>query len=58
MRGIVGFELSVERLEGKAKLSQNKTREEQARIADALSRSTDPDAAATGAEMNRRLADD
>ncbi|MEX2541589.1 MAG: FMN-binding negative transcriptional regulator [Trueperaceae bacterium] len=55
LRGIVGFELIVDRLEGKMKLSQNKSRKEQARIVDALMRSDDPAAAATGDEMRRRL---
>lgn len=55
MRGIVAFELRVTRLEGAAKLSQNKTAVEQQRIAKALCGNDDPDAAATGAEMQRRL---
>lgn len=55
MRGVVGFELHVTRLEGKAKLSQNKSREEQAKIATSLLESADQDAAEVGAEMKRRL---
>lgn len=35
-QGIVGVEIEVTRLEGKAKLSQNKTAEEQERIAESL----------------------
>lgn len=54
LRGIVGFELRVTRLEGKAKLSQNKTAEERRRIAAWLSASDDPLARATGEEMTRR----
>lgn len=55
MQGIVAFELRVTRLEGAAKLSQNKSRAEQERIAEALLRSGDPDAVATGTEMRRHV---
>lgn len=54
LRGVVGLEVRVTRLEGKAKLSQNKTVAERRRIAAALARSEDPAARATGAEMLRR----
>jgi len=57
LRGIVGFELRVTRLEGKAKLSQNKTAEERRRIAEALASSEDPVERATGEEMARREAE-
>lgn len=57
LRGIVGFELRVTRLEGKAKLSQNKTEEERRRIAEALANSEDPVERATGEEMARREAE-
>lgn len=57
LRGIVGFELRVTRLEGKAKLSQNKTEEERRRIAEALASSEDPVERATGEEMARREAE-
>jgi transcriptional regulator len=57
LRGIVGFELRVTRLEGKAKLSQNKTEEERRRIAEALVSSEDPVERATGEEMARREAE-
>lgn len=53
--GIIGFELVVERLEGVAKLSQNKTVGEQRTIAAALAASDDAAARATGTEMQRRL---
>ena len=53
--GVVGFEIVVERLEGVAKLSQNKRLREQERIADALRDSDDQEARATGCEMHRRL---
>lgn len=55
MRGIVGFDLHVTRIEGAAKLSQNKSPEEQTRIAQSLLESADPEAARLGAEMLRRL---
>lgn len=55
MQGIVGFELLVTRLEGAAKLSQNRSLPEQQRVAAALLRSEDSAARATGAEMQRRL---
>ncbi len=58
LRGIVGFELRVTRLEGKAKLSQNKSADERRRIAAALAASPDPDARATGEEMLRREAEE
>jgi len=42
LRGIVGFEIAVERLEGKFKLSQNRGEADRARVAAALERSADP----------------
>lgn len=51
MNGIVGFEMTVERLEGKSKLSQNKTESEQERIREWLLSSPDPAAVATGQAM-------
>ena len=41
MKGIVGFEIPVSRIEGKFKLSQNRQPEDVARVADALSHSQD-----------------
>lgn len=38
---IVGFEIGVTRIEGKLKLSQNRTRDEQQNIIDSLSRTSD-----------------
>ncbi len=55
LRGIVAFELPVERLEGKYKLSQNRSPAEQRRVADALAASPDPAARATGELMRERL---
>lgn len=57
-QGVVGFEARVLRLEGAAKLSQNKTPLERARIAASLLASPRPEAQATGAEMKRRLEQD
>ena len=55
LRGIVGFEVAVTRLEGAAKLSQNKSARERSRIAASLARSVDDAARRTGEEMLRRL---
>jgi transcriptional regulator len=55
MNGIVAFEMPVTRLEGKAKLSQNRPHADQQRVAAALLRSDDPAAQATGAAMQRNL---
>jgi transcriptional regulator len=41
-RGIVAFEIPIERLEGKAKLSQNRDAVDQGRTRDALATSDDP----------------
>jgi transcriptional regulator len=48
---IVGFEVVAERLEGKFKLSQNRTKTEQARVRDTLSASTDSAVAGVGKLM-------
>ena len=48
--GIVGFEIAIERLEGKFKLSQNRTEADQARVVAALSEGT-PDDKAVAALM-------
>ena len=42
LHGIVGFEIAVERLEGKLKLSQNRPPEERRRVREALATSPDP----------------
>lgn len=41
-QGIIGIEMTLTRIQGKAKLSQNKPRHEQERISDALSQDADP----------------
>ncbi len=53
LQGIVGFILTVTHLEGKAKLSQNRSLVDQHRVAGALLASDDPAARATGAAMHR-----
>jgi len=50
-RGIVAFEIPVERLEGKAKLSQNRDAVDQARTREALAAADDPLARAVAALM-------
>lgn len=57
MRGIVGFEMTVTRLEGKAKLSQNRSHAEQQTIAQALLEHVDPTIAGIGAAMQKNLSD-
>ncbi len=51
LNGVVGFTLAVTRLEGKAKLSQNRSEADQSRVAGALLRSDDPAAHAVGVAM-------
>ena len=51
MRAIVAFEIPIDRLEGKAKLSQNRDAVDQARVAEALAASGDPSAQATSRAM-------
>jgi transcriptional regulator len=53
LQGVVGFTLAATRLEGKAKLSQNRSLTDQHRVADALLDSPDPAEQATGAAMRR-----
>lgn len=54
LRGIVGFRLTIEALEGKLKLSQNRSEADRASVEAALSASDDPEARAVGAMMQRR----
>ena len=51
MNGIVGFEMTVTRLEGKYKLSQNRSQTDQQNVSKALLQSSDPAARAVGVEM-------
>jgi transcriptional regulator len=55
LRGVVGFRMTVTRLEGKAKLSQNRGADDQHRVAHALLESDDAAARATGEAMRARL---
>lgn len=55
MKGIVGFEIAVTRLEGKYKLSQNRSVIEQHNVSDALLNSSDPYTRAVGLEMQQNL---
>ena len=56
MRGVVGFEIVIARLEGKLKLSQNRSAEDRRRVADELAASPDPTTSAVGSMMHN-LAD-
>lgn len=55
MNGIVGFEMTVTRLEGKYKLSQNRNHSEPCNVAHSLLQSPDPAAYAVGAAMKQNL---
>ena len=54
LNGIVGFELGVERLEGKFKLSQNRPAADRPRIVAALDRRDDPESHGVAALMRER----
>jgi transcriptional regulator len=51
MRAVVGFTIEITRLEGKLKLSQNRTASERSRVAEALATSADPLAVGTAELM-------
>lgn len=55
MNGIIGFEMVVTRLEGKYKLSQNRSHTDQHNVANALLQTTDPATHAIGAAMKQNL---
>jgi len=55
LRGIVGFEIAVDRLEGKYKLSQNRPASDPPRIIDALERRGDDEAVGVARLMRERL---
>lgn len=55
MHGIVGFEMTVARLEGKYKLSQNRNHVDQVNVANSLLQSDDPAAQAIGFAMQQNL---
>jgi transcriptional regulator len=54
VKGIVGIELAVTRLEGKFKLSQNRPAGDRPRIVAALERRGDPDSRAVAELMRQR----
>jgi transcriptional regulator len=56
LRGIVGFELTITRLEGKLKLSQNREPADRAGVIEALSASPNPGDAALAALMREQEA--
>jgi transcriptional regulator len=58
MNGIVAFEMIVSRLEGKYKLSQNRSLTDQQKVADTLLQSTDGIDRAVGTAMQQSLASD
>jgi len=58
MNGIIGFEMIVTRLEGKYKLSQNRSQVDQHNVSEALLQSSAPIARAVGTEMKQNLESD
>ena len=52
LKGIVGFRFTIEALEGKLKLSQNRTEADRTSVAEALSASSNPQARDVGAMMD------
>lgn len=55
LRAIVGFEIEVTKLEGKFKLSQNKTKNEQQNIVTSLEKSPDSTETEISKEMKKKL---
>jgi len=54
--GIVGFEIPIDRLEGKFKMNQNRSREDQEGVAAALEKSADPSEREIARMMRENLA--
>lgn len=54
LNGIVGFDIEIERLEGKFKLNQNRTAADRRGVIEALSQSTDPAVLAIARYMRER----
>jgi transcriptional regulator len=52
MRAVIGFEIEITRLEGKLKLSQNRSEHDQRRVAEMLASSADPLSVDVAAMMN------
>lgn len=57
LKAIVGFEIEVTKLEGKFKLSQNKTKNEQKNIVDSLGKNEDTAQTEISKEMKKKLQD-
>jgi len=55
LKAIVGFKIPITKLEGKWKLSQNRTRDEQARVIAGLNAQTDENAREVARMMDRNL---
>lgn len=55
MKGIVAFQIEITRLEGKFKLSQNRSRADQERVVAALGQSPNPSDQAVAARMQKNL---
>lgn len=55
INGIVGFEMTVTRLEGKYKLSQNRSQTDQQNVSKVLLQSSDAATRAVGAAMQQNL---
>ncbi len=58
LQAIVGFEIPIDRMIGKLKFSQNRSREDRAAVADALADSEESTERGTAALMRRQLADE
>lgn len=57
MNGIVGFEMPISKLEGKYKLSQNRSQIDQKAVSESFLESADSAARAAGQEMRKNLED-
>ena len=57
LKGIVAFEMPIERLEGKFKMSQNRSTDDAQGAANGLRQSGFPDAGAVADEIEKRIAD-
>jgi len=55
MKGIVAFEIEITRLQGKFKLSQNRSETDQRRVIEALAHSKNPSEQAIGRKMRENL---
>ena len=55
MRAVVGFEIEIARVEGKLKISQNRTPNEQRRVIEALEQSGDDLSAGVAELMSTKL---